>query len=79
MKYRHAFRLGAPQSRVVAFHAGASSLKAITPPFIPMQLHHAPERLGIGAEMAFTMWVGLPLRFASRAWKTRRLPVAGAA
>lgn len=71
--YRHTFRVQAPQAEVAAFHAAASSLGAITPPLMPMQLHHAPERLGEGDEMRFTLWLGLPLLFAYRGWKTRRL------
>jgi ligand-binding SRPBCC domain-containing protein len=67
MKYRHAFRLRAALDTVARFHTSASSLKAITPPLIPMQLHHAPERMGDGDEMSFTMWVGpLPVRWEAR-------------
>ena len=58
MKYRHTFRVRAPLADVAGFHTSASSLKAITPPLIPMQLHHAPERMGNGDEMDFTMWTG---------------------
>jgi ligand-binding SRPBCC domain-containing protein len=67
MKYRHTFRVQAPLAQVADFHKQASSLHAITPPLIPMQLHHAPERLGEGDEMAFTMWLGpLPVRWVAR-------------
>lgn len=65
--YRHTFRVQAPQAEVAAFHAAASSLGAITPPLLPMQLHHAPERLGQGDEMSFTLWMGpLPVRWLAR-------------
>jgi len=65
--YRHTFRVRARRAEVAAFHAAASSLGAITPPLIPMQLHRAPERLGAGDEMAFTLWLGpLPVRWLAR-------------
>jgi ligand-binding SRPBCC domain-containing protein len=67
MKYRHTFRVDAAQADVAAFHTSASSLKAITPPLIPMQLHHAPQQMGDGDQMEFTMWMGpLPLRWKAR-------------
>jgi ligand-binding SRPBCC domain-containing protein len=67
MWYHHAFRVQAPLARVADFHTAASSLKAITPPLTPMQLHHAPEKMGDGDKMAFTMWMGpLPVRWEAR-------------
>jgi ligand-binding SRPBCC domain-containing protein len=67
MKYRHTFEVQAPLAEVVDFHTSAASLKAITPPLIPMQLHHAPQQMGDGDEMAFTMWLGpLPARWEAR-------------
>ena len=67
MKYRRTFQLQAPLAEVAHFHTAASSLKAITPPLIPMQLHRAPEQMGDGDEMAFTMWLGpLPVRWVAR-------------
>lgn len=67
MKYRHSFRVQASRATVAAFHTQASSLGAITPPLMPMRLHHAPERMAAGDEMAFTMWLGpLPLRWVAR-------------
>jgi ligand-binding SRPBCC domain-containing protein len=67
MKYRHTFQVKAPLADVVGFHTSATSLKAITPPLIPMQLHNAPERMGNGDEMDFTMWMGpLPVRWQAR-------------
>jgi ligand-binding SRPBCC domain-containing protein len=67
MKYRHTFEVDAPLAEVADFHTAASSLKAITPPLIPMQLRHAPEQMGDGDEMAFTMWLGpLPVRWEAR-------------
>ncbi len=67
MQYRHTFQVRAPLARVVDFHGASSSLKAITPPLIPMQLHRAPATLGDGDEMAFTMWLGpLPVRWEAR-------------
>lgn len=67
MQYRHTFQVRAPLARVADFHRAASSLKAITPPVIPMQLHHAPAAMGSGDEVAFTMWMGpLPVRWEAR-------------
>ena len=67
MKYRHTFRVRAPLADVAGFHTSAASLKAITPPLIPMQLHQAPQRMGDGDEMGFTMWMGpLPVRWEAR-------------
>jgi ligand-binding SRPBCC domain-containing protein len=67
MKYRHTFRVQAPLPDVAAFHTAATSLKAITPPLIPTQVHHAPEQMGDGDEMDFTMWTGpLPVRWTAR-------------
>jgi len=67
MKYGHTFRVRALLADVAGFHTSASSLKAITPPLIPMHLHHAPQRMGDGDEMAFTMWLGpLPVRWVAR-------------
>jgi ligand-binding SRPBCC domain-containing protein len=66
MKYRHTFQVHAPLAKVAGFHASAASLKAITPPLLPMKLQHAPERMG-DDEMGFTMWVGpLPERWEAR-------------
>jgi ligand-binding SRPBCC domain-containing protein len=67
VKYRHTFRVCAPLADVARFHASAASLKAITPPLIPMQLHHAPQKVRDGDEMDFTMWMGpLPVRWVAR-------------
>lgn len=64
MTYRHTFRVRAPQARVAEFHTRADSLTAITPPLIPMRVHRAPEHMGDGDEMEFTMWMGpLPVRW----------------
>jgi ligand-binding SRPBCC domain-containing protein len=67
VKYQHTFRVRAPLADVVRFHTSAASLEAITPPLVPMQLHHAPEQMGDGDEMEFTMWLGpLPVRWVAR-------------
>ena len=67
MRYRHDFRVRATLADVARFHFRATSLKAITPPLIPVQLHDAPERMGDGDEMDFTMWMGpLPIRWEAR-------------
>ncbi len=67
MKYQHVFQVRAPVAEVVAFHASASSLKAITPPLVPMRLHRAPQQMDDGDEIEFTMWLGpLPVRWLAR-------------
>ncbi len=67
MRYEHAFRVEAPLTSVVRFHAQATSLKAVTPALIPMHLHDAAEQLDEGDEMDFTMWIGpLPVRWVAR-------------
>ncbi|MGD8625294.1 MAG: SRPBCC family protein [Anaerolineae bacterium] len=66
MKFRRVFRVRAPREQVADFHTRASSLGAITPPLVPMQLHRAPEQMGEGDEMEFTMWLGpLPVRWVA--------------
>ncbi len=65
MKFEHRFRVRAAPPEVARFHASAGSLRAITP--LPMRVHHAPDPLGEGDEIAFTMWMGpLPLRWHGR-------------
>lgn len=67
MRYEHTFRVQAPLASVVRFHAQATSLEAITPALIPIQVHHAPDKLDEGDEMDFTMWIGsLPVRWVAR-------------
>ncbi len=66
MRFEHRFTVSAPQEAVAAFHASARALKAITPPPIIMQVHHAPEPLGEGDHVVFTMWLGpIPVRWDS--------------
>ena len=67
MKYRHSFTTQAPLDVVREFHTLSSSLTAITPPPIIVQIIQAPECLTEGDEMEFTMWIlGLPLRWRAR-------------
>lgn len=67
MRFEHRFRVQAPQKEVAAFHNSARGLKAITPPLTPIRIHSAPEPLGEGAELDFTMWLGpVPIRWGSR-------------
>jgi ligand-binding SRPBCC domain-containing protein len=64
MKFQHKFRVRAPLAAVADFHSQADSMAAITPPFIPTQMQHAPPRLEEGDEMAFRMWLGpLPVHW----------------
>lgn len=67
MIYRHQFVVRAPLAAVVAFHQQASSLAAITPPPISVELHAVPPRLSEGDSMNFTLWLGpLPLRWQAQ-------------
>jgi ligand-binding SRPBCC domain-containing protein len=67
MKYHHRFVVNAPLEAVRDFHSRSSSMAAITPPPIIVQMHEAPEILGEGDEMEFTMWMGpVPLRWRAR-------------
>lgn len=64
MQYRHSFEVRAPQTAVAQFHSDPSSMGAITPPPVIVQMHSAPAQLSEGATMEFTLWVGpLPLRW----------------
>jgi ligand-binding SRPBCC domain-containing protein len=53
--------------KVVDFHQKSASMTAITPPPIIVQNHRAPQVLGEGDEMEFTLWLGpLPVRWLAR-------------
>ena len=73
MNYHHRFRVQASLARVAEFHSHAASMAAITPPPIVVKVQRAPAVLADGDEMAFTMWLGLPVLFAFRVWKTKRM------
>jgi ligand-binding SRPBCC domain-containing protein len=67
MRYRHVFRVQAPQAEVAEFHTRAASLSDITPPIVPIRVHQAPEHIGLGDQMDFTMRVGpLPMRWTAQ-------------
>jgi ligand-binding SRPBCC domain-containing protein len=67
VKFQHRFRVRASQARVAEFHSRPASMSAITPPLMIVHVHRAPERLGCGDEMDFTLWAGpLPLRWVAR-------------
>ncbi len=67
VKYQHRFTVNAPLADVSDFHARSTSMAAITPPPVVVQLHRAPARLDDGDEMDFTLWLGpLPLRWLAR-------------
>ncbi len=67
MIYRHVFCVRAPLAAVADFHRRSGSLSAITPPPIVMRVHRAPQVLGEGDEMDFTLWLGpLPVRWVAR-------------
>lgn len=61
MRYRRSFQVRAPFAAVVHFHRQSSSLAAITPPPVTLQLQQAPTLLDAGDEMEFTTGLG-PLR-----------------
>jgi ligand-binding SRPBCC domain-containing protein len=63
-RFHRRFRIAAPLEEVAAFHRRATSLKAVTPPLIPMFFKDLPEEVGPGREMAFTLWMGpVPVRW----------------
>lgn len=67
MRYTHRFRVRAPLTAVAEFHSRSASMGAITPPPMLVRVHVAPERLGEGDEMTFTLWAGpIPLRWTAR-------------
>ena len=67
MRYRHRFQVAAPLAHVANFHSRSSSIATITPPLMIVRVHRAPETLGSGDEMDFTLWAGpVPLRWVAR-------------
>lgn len=67
MKYTHRFRVAAPPHAVAEFHSRSSSMGAITPPPVLAIIHQAPEILGEGDSMHFTLWLGpIPVRWHAR-------------
>jgi ligand-binding SRPBCC domain-containing protein len=67
MRYEHRFTVKASLDAVREFHAHSASMGAITPPPVIVQVHSAPEVLGEGDRMDFTLWMGpLPLRWVAR-------------
>lgn len=67
MIYRHCFRVHAPLDRVSDFYSRAASMPAITPLPFRVWLHHAPEVLGEGDEMDFSLGAGpISIRWLAR-------------
>lgn len=67
MRFEHRFRVNAPLAAVAEFHSRAASMPAITPPPMVVKVHSAPERLGEGDVMDFTLWAEpVPLRWVAR-------------
>lgn len=68
LRFHRRFTVRAPLDRVVDFHRRPASLRAITPPLLPMRfLGEVPELLSPGDELAFRLWAGpLPLAWRSR-------------
>jgi ligand-binding SRPBCC domain-containing protein len=61
LRFEHRFTVNAPQAEVTRFHLSAASLRAITP--APMTIHRAPDPLGDGDEITFTLWMPFPVRW----------------
>jgi ligand-binding SRPBCC domain-containing protein len=67
MRFLYRFNVQATLASVSDFHRHPSSLSAITPPPAIIRIHKAPQELGEGDEMDFTIWLGpLPIRWAAR-------------
>ena len=66
MRYRHTFKVHAPIQVVSEFHTRSASMGAITPPPVIVRVNSAPEILGEGDRMDFTLCVGpLPIRWVA--------------
>jgi ligand-binding SRPBCC domain-containing protein len=67
MKFRHSFKAAASPAQVADFHRRSTSMAAITPPPAIVRIRRAPQELGEGDEMDFTIWLGpLPIRWLAR-------------
>lgn len=67
MQFERRFTVSAPIEKVNTFHRSASSLKAITPPFLFMSGIRAADQLSDGDEIGFTLWMGpIPVRWTAR-------------
>lgn len=67
VKFQHRFLVNAPIEKVAEFHSRSSSMAAVTPPPISVQIHQAPPFLSEGDEMKFTLWAGpMPIRWHAR-------------
>lgn len=68
MDYHRSYEIDVPVDRVAAFHRRAESLRAITPPLLPMRFEgEVPEELVPGDELTFRTWLGpLPVRWRAR-------------
>lgn len=58
MIYRHTFKVRALVRVVSEFHAHSASMGAITPPPVLVRVKNAPDILGEGDQMEFTLWIG---------------------
>lgn len=67
MKFKHTFRVNAPQAAVAEFHSRSASMPAITPPPMIVRVHAAPAQMTSGDIMDFTLWAGpVPLHWIAR-------------
>ena len=71
MQFTHEFVVDAPLAVVAEFHRRSASMGAITPPPVIVRIHEAPDLLGEGDEMAFTLYMGpLPIHWRARIEET---------
>lgn len=67
MRFHHHFTVNTPLDAVVRFHRSAESLRAISPPWIPISALEADDPLEDGDIIAFTLWLGpIPVRWIAR-------------
>ncbi|WP_060687192.1 SRPBCC family protein [Ardenticatena maritima] len=65
-RFEHTFIVHAPLEQVAAFHYAPDAFRRLTPPLLPVQVHHA-EPLADGSTTEFTLWLGpLPVRWVAR-------------
>ncbi len=67
LRFDHRFRVAAPLEAVREFHARSDGLGLLTPPPAIVRVTEAPDVLGEGDEMRFTIWFGpVPIRWRAR-------------
>jgi ligand-binding SRPBCC domain-containing protein len=67
MNYCHRFTVRASLAHVSDFHCKSASMPAITPPPLRVRLYQAPDVLGEGDEMDFSLGAGpISIRWVAR-------------